>query len=817
MGRANWWTAGGWARCASSRDDGRARPGLIPMNETSNSGTLSRTNGLPWLSWALWAAAVGGLLYLTGLTVWLAIAGLAFPYQLDYGEGVMLHFVREWAAGRPIYRPLGSPPLVTANYPPLTILLALALTPLLGMTYTAGRLWTALAIAASALLIGAWVRRAGGRRLPAWAAALAFVGSPYIYHWAPLFRVDLVGLALTLGGLYLVGRSQEPGRSRLLWGAGMLFVAALYAKQSFFFAPAAALIYLFFFGSRRRAVLLAGEIILLGGGLFLGCNRLTHGGFWEGLVVSNVNRFLWPEFWKQLGDFGCTFAVLIGLTAWYGVDKYLRERATPRRDRVRPLDLYLLTSLASLGLAGKAGAWENYFFEALAAFAIGAGLGLARLVARYPENSASLWAQRRCAPTPGRGDGVRLALAPALILIQVALMWHTPAEAMRYLRWTRQSNEAIAPMVDAAPDPILSEDMGLLVTHGKALEYYSFQYSQLARAGRWDQSWELARLRNREFSLVILEKGTRLDVDRFQRFTRELLSELDRNYAHTATVGKYELYRPDPLRRERRAEFGDPLALVGWSLPLPSEIRPGDSFTLTVVWQARHDMDVDYTAFAHLVDGEGRGWAGDDHAPYQGLYPTSAWGAGEMVRDRFTLTVPPDAPPGLYDVQVGWYDPVSGERLPVDGSTAVRVAVVPVAGEERDAPDLTPLGLGFGDLITLEGYSLRIGPDAVEVLLRWSTERYLDADYTVFVHLGVADDPARIVAQDDGPPLDGRWPTSLWLPGRAVDDLHRVPLPADLPPGRYAVRVGLYDPATGERLRLADGRDALVLAEIERP
>ncbi|MGQ9598503.1 MAG: glycosyltransferase family 39 protein [Anaerolineae bacterium] len=784
-----------------------------------NSGTFLKTRWSPWLSWALWGAAVGGLVYLTGLTVWLAVTGLVFPYQLDYGEGVMLYFVREWAAGQPIYRPLGHYPLVTANYPPLTLLLALAWTPVLGITYMAGRIWTALAIAGLALLIGGWVHRAGGRRLPAWVAALAFAGSPYIYHWAPLFRVDLLGLALTLGGLYLVWRSQESDRSHLLWGAVFCFVGALYAKQSFLFAPAAALIYLLLRVNRRRALQLAGGIILLGGGLFLGGNLLTHGGFWEGLVVSNVNRFLWPEFWKHLGDFFRTFAVLIGLTAWYAVDKYLLERATPRHDRISPLDLYLLTSLASLGLAGKAGAWENYFFEALAAFSIGAGLGLTRLVALSPiprgEKGA---AQTHPAPESSPTACLyRLALAPALVLIQVALIWHTPNEASRYLRWTRQSNKAIAPIVDRTPDPILSEDMGLLVTHGKALEYYSFQYSQLARAGRWDQSWELTRLRNREFSLVILERGTRLDVDRFQRFTRELLSELDRNYAHTDTVGKYELYRPDPLQRERRAEFGNQLALVGWSLPLSPELKPGDSLTLTVVWQAQQKLGVDYTAFAHLVDGKGHGWAGDDHAPYRGLYPTSAWGAGEMVRDRFTLTVPADAPPGLYDVQVGWYDPASGERLSVDGGNAVRIAVVPIAGEEAGTLELTPLGLVFGGFITLEGYSLRIEPDSAEVILRWSTDRALDTEYTVFLHLVAADDPTRIAAQDDAPPLAGRWPTSLWVPSRMVDDAHTVPLPADLAPGKYRLLVGLYEPGSGERLLLPDGNDALLLSEIDLP
>ena len=34
------------------------------------------------------------------------------------------------------------------------------------------------------------------------------------------------------------------------------------------------------------------------------------------------------------------------------------------------------------------------------------------------------------------------------------------------------------------------------MTNGKVLDYCSFQYSQLARAGRWDEAWELGRLRD---------------------------------------------------------------------------------------------------------------------------------------------------------------------------------------------------------------------------------------------------------------------------------------------------------------------------------
>lgn len=771
-----------------------------------------------WPGRILWLVALAGILYLAGLTAWLGLAGLGFPYQLDYGEGFLLHFVRAWSQGQPIYKGIEGYPYVMANYPPLTLALALALTPLLGISYAAGRIWILLAITAATGLIVAWVRREGRRWLPALAAGLLFAGSPYVYHWAPLFRVDLPGLALTLGGLYVVAWGWRPGTTHpviasrakqsptwAFWLATILFVAALYAKQSFLFAPAAALAYLLVV-DRRAAVAMAAAMAGLGGGLFLLLTALTGGGFWYGLVASNVNPFLWPEFWKQLGDFFGTFAPLAALTAWYLADKFLLDRSAPLRIRLSPLDFYLPASLASLWFAGKAGAWENYFFEALAALALAAGLGLARLARR-----------------PGRrgSEPARLA-APALVLLQLALMWHTPGEAQDYLALTRRSNESMAPILAATPDPIASEDMGLLVTNGKVMDYCSFQYSQLARAGRWDQAWELGRLRERVFSLVILEQGTRLDVDRYQRFTREFLSELDRNYRHSRSVGKYEVYEPDPLQRERPEAFGQELALVGWSLQPPAELAdwqalgPGDSVRLDVVWQARQALETNYAAFAHLVDAQGRGWAGDDHQPHGGLYPTSAWGAGEMVRDTFTLTIPADAPPGLYDVQVGWYDPATQERLPVADGSSLRLAVLPVDWPSPGTGPLAPLevtfGSGMGDGIRLEGYGWQSGPDALEVTLRWRATGYPQGEYQVFVHLLAGDE---IVGQGDGPPLDGRWPTLLWLPGVVLDDAHRVPLPADLIAGSYDLLVGFYDPATGARLPASSGGDAVHLKGIE--
>ncbi|MDD3827620.1 MAG: hypothetical protein PHY79_16770, partial [Anaerolineae bacterium] len=174
------------------------------------------------------------------------------------------------------------------------------------------------------------------------------------------------------------------------------------------------------------------------------------------------------------------------------------------------------------------------------------------------------------------------------------------------------------------------------------------------------------------------------------------------------------------------------------------------------------------------------------------------------------LALPADAPPGLYHLEVGWYEPAGDERLAVAGGSSLRLAVLPVAWSGTGGATLEPLAARFGPAIDLAGWTWEAEPGALVVTLRWTAAAYPETDYTVFVHLvRPGDDHA--LAQGDGPPLGGRWPTALWPPGLRVDDGHRVPLPDGLPPGPYELLVGLYDPATGARLPLADGSDALRL------
>ena len=65
----------------------------------------------------------------------------------------------------------------------------------------------------------------------------------------------------------------------------------------------------------------------------------------------------------------------------------------------------------------------------------------------------------------------------------------------------------------------------------------------------------------------------------------------------------------------------------------------------------------------------------------------------------------------------------------------------------------------------------------------------------------------QLVANHDGFPGNGRFPTSAWLPGITIPDTHTIALPPDLPAGEYLLKAGLYAPDTGQRLAAtaADG------------
>lgn len=90
----------------------------------------------------------------------------------------------------------------------------------------------------------------------------------------------------------------------------------------------------------------------------------------------------------------------------------------------------------------------------------------------------------------------------------------------------------------------------------------------------------------------------------------------------------------------------------------------------------------------------------------------------------------------------------------------------------------------------------------IELTLLWHALSRQDRDWWTFVHL--VDAQWRIVAEDNREPRDGAYPMSQWVAGDWVEAHYTLAIPAGLPPGDYALRVGLWDPATGRRAAFFD-------------
>ena len=110
--------------------------------------------------------------------------------------------------------------------------------------------------------------------------------------------------------------------------------------------------------------------------------------------------------------------------------------------------------------------------------------------------------------------------------------------------------------------------------------------------------------------------------------------------------------------------FGDEIELVGYEFDRRT-LRPGETLDLTLWWKALRAPARDYKVFTHLLLPPDAVWAQDDQEPQAGGAPTSGWQPGDRIEDKYQLTLPAEAPPGSYSVEIGIYDPQTFERLRV--------------------------------------------------------------------------------------------------------------------------------------------------------
>jgi 4-amino-4-deoxy-L-arabinose transferase-like glycosyltransferase len=277
------------------------------------------------------------------------------------------------------------------------------------------------------------------------------------------------------------------------------------------------------------------------------------------------------------------------------------------------------------------------------------------------------------------------------------------------------------------------------------------------------------------------------------------------------------------------------IRLVSFQLPA-APVTSGETVAAVFYLLNRAPIGTNLNVLVRVVGADGREIARNEGWPWGAA--TSSWQPGVVWPDGHTLTIPADTPPGYYRVELGFYDPATQELLPAGQAATgapvgdlVTVDTIQV-GELPDPTQPLEPPVALGDQVwlagagfqTLDGVTLdpaaltfRGGPgEHVIVDLFWEAQRWMDADYTAFVHLVGPD--GQLAAPVDKPPLDGFLPTSAWVPGQRVTDRFVVTVPAYAAPGEYRLYTGMYDPATMTRLPVTrDGTalgDAFPLATI---
>jgi uncharacterized membrane protein len=292
--------------------------------------------------------------------------------------------------------------------------------------------------------------------------------------------------------------------------------------------------------------------------------------------------------------------------------------------------------------------------------------------------------------------------------------------------------------------------------------------------------------------------------------------------------------------------FGSALRLMGYD-GTASTVRAGLQWPLDIVWGADDRVFSDMVGVLRWTDTRGVMLAETQLPVGTPSYPLTVWQPGIAIRRHYDVPLPDNAP-GDIRAELLVRDRNSQEFVPLSLSgvnprplnaaypapddavdwialnrASVDLGAVHVLSIDRQffAPDVQHvLAVQLTNTVQLVGYALAPPSGrSLNVTLYWRALNATAVNYKVFVHVIARDDS--VLAQHDGQPASDFRPTSGWLPGEFVTDVHRVDLGA-VQPGTYRIEVGMYDPQSGGRLPvlvsgLPQPDERLVLSTVSLP
>jgi hypothetical protein len=501
-----------------------------------------RVDGLQWATLIAFGITAALLLWRVWRYIDFVAALMPLPYSIDYGEGIVLQQAM-LIPGPRMYGDINVYPYIVFHYPPLYHLVARAIAVLGVNLLCAGRWLSIASTAATAVFVGALIFHFARRCSPATVATgAATIGGATVFtylpvaEWSPIMRVDMFAVALSFAGVYLAVLGTR--RPALLYAAALAFALSIYAKQTMIAGPAAA------FGALwlREPRSVRGPIVFgfgLSAAALAWLSWQTNGGFLRHIVLYNINRFSVHALVQWLGDIG-RFAVYLLVAVLFGLVQGWRRLRAPDspgiREQVRQSDEALFQSMitAWFGVAtvtlvtlGKTGGSQNYFIEWMCVWSVLIGMAV----------NAVPGASRR-----GGRATIRDLLVPVLLGVQL-LRIPLPDTTLLTGARARQAMDQVFDMIQAAPKPVLSDDMVLLLRAGKQVPIEPAIFAELASVGRWDQTKFIELINAHAFELIVTQwgPGTWLYDE---RYTRPVQAAITANYPHQERYAEYVVMKP---------------------------------------------------------------------------------------------------------------------------------------------------------------------------------------------------------------------------------------------------------------------------------
>lgn len=248
-----------------------------------------------------------------------------------------------------------------------------------------------------------------------------------------------------------------------------------------------------------------------------------------------------------------------------------------------------------------------------------------------------------------------------------------------------------------------------------------------------------------------------------------------------------------------------PLQFGGWALlgaNPPAEVRPGEPLLAPLFWHRVNAELVQADPLLQVVDR-----------------------SGEVIAEA-KMRLPVDAQPGdLVGVHAG----IKLPRGVADGDYGLRVVFLEAHAElgklrARGRPHVYRLpgavqarAVQLGERIELAAYTLAppgvLPGETTRLTLYW---RALDSgkeSLKVFVH--VVGGQEQLLTQQDGLPVHWTAPTDTWVKGEIIADEYSLAIPPGAAAGAYTIYVGMYDPASGQRLPAIEQGQRLANDRIE--